>query len=88
MRDIRIKKRLPKLGEFFLAAFLMSGFYKAATLTWPIDVTLLTGLLTAASAVWRLKENAWRLPRSIVWIVLFFTAALIPALVTEWSEYA
>ena len=78
------------IGNIFFAAFLFSGFYK---LDLPlffqfVDLTLLSGLLTALFIFLGVFKGELKIKKSLFLILLLLLLCSIPLMWTNWTEYA
>ena len=75
------------VSEALLASYLLTSAYKGLTLGWPVDITLLTGVLTAGAALYRTRKAGWSGPRPIVWMLAIFAILAVPLVAAPTNAY-
>lgn len=78
------------IKETVFALFLNAGLFKAdPRLAWfPLDLTLLTGLVTAGLVGYELIKRGFQINKNIILVLLFFHLFLPSLFWTNWYSYA
>ncbi len=72
------------------AIFLLAGNLKAdPRLSWlPVDLTVLSGMLTVFYVAKSFLENQCRVPRSLLWLWIMYGLFLVPLFWTDFTDYS